>query len=198
LELALNQRLDVTVGQHRRPDGPRGKVLVRVEDGLGLPVPGAAVIAIAQNFHATPTPVDEGGLASIENLPVRPHGIVAVAPGFWQKGVALPPGELTDPVELRVVLPRWVEMRIFTRDAATGKLVPHANILVKHSGAEQWIWGGVLPAPDAPPVDFHEVQVSPGPVTIRAESPGYRATKVERQVDGADAPVSVTLDLVRR
>ena len=198
LTLALNQRLDAKVGQHRRPDGPRGSVLVRVEDTIGLPVPGAVVSLITPNLHVAPKHVDSDGVAHIEGLPVRPDAIIAAALGFWQQGVALPPGRLTDPADVRVVLPRSVVMRISARDAVTGKLVRHANILVTHSGGDQWIWGGVLPPPDAPPQHFHEVQVSPGPVTIRAESPGYRTAEVEREVASFDTPLSVSLDLARR
>jgi hypothetical protein len=195
LTLGLNQRLDAKIGQHRRPDGPRGSLVVRVEDPLGLPVPGAVVSMMTPNFHVAPKEVDSGGLAHIDGLPVRPNAVLAAAPGFWQQGVALPPGGLTDPAEVRVVLPRSVAMRIFARDAVTGKPVRHANILVTHSGGDQWIWGGVLPPPDAPSQSFHEVQVSPGPVTIRGESPGYRTTTVEREVASSDDPLSVRLDL---
>jgi hypothetical protein len=97
-----------------------------------------------------------------------------------------------------IVLEPTERLRIAVLDAASGRPLRHANVLVTHGGGDLWIWGGVLPPPDAPPKDRHDVEVRPGTVTVRAASPGFVATELQLEIEGGAGDAEATLRLVPR
>jgi hypothetical protein len=151
---------------------------------------------VLPNVQTAPTTTGSDGNVEFENLPVRAERIFAVAPGYWIAGALIPPGSLDEPLDVTIVLASTVRLHVEILDATTGKPLRHANLLVTHGGGDYWVWGGVLPPPDAPPRDHHDVEVRPGPVTVRAASPGFASAEVRVDVVAGEDAAPVTLRLV--
>ncbi len=134
---------------------------MRVEDRLGIPVVGAHVNAVLPGVHVAPRQTGRDGTIEFRDLPVRPERAVAIAPGYWLAGVQFTPGPEHELLSATIVVEPTVRLRVTVLDDTNGRPLRHANILVTHAGGDLWIWGGVLPPPDAPPRDHHDVEVRP-------------------------------------
>jgi len=196
VELLRNKRMTVKLRQKRRPPGALHDLRVRVESYLGQPVARARVTPTVPDTSIAPRSTDGEGLVEFTGLPDRPALVVASAQGFWPEGAPVPQEPPSETPEATVVLQRSAKLRIAVRDAATGRALRYANLLVAHSGGDYRCLGGVLPSPDDPPKDHQIVDVRPGEVVVRAESPGYGAgeSRVEVATFG-DGIVPVTMEL---
>jgi hypothetical protein len=197
-EVAAGKKVEARIGLHRRPEGPRHAVRVRVEGPLGLPVPGAKVILRAENYATPALECGPDGSVEATGYAVRPSAVLASAPGYFMGAAAVPPEDPGGAVEVTVSLLEVARIRVSPRDAATGAPLRYANLFVKAGGAEHWWWGGVLPPPGAPAPDFTEFAVPPGPVAIHADSPGYREARRVVEVPPGDDPTLVTVPLEPR
>ena len=198
-DLGANRRLDLTIEQFRHSPGPRVSVRVWVRTAEGNPIANARVRVALPGISLPPAKSRFDGLAEVDDLPGRPASVLADAAGYWGAGTIVPDGGMAEPAEVIVTLERSARLRVHLLDAATDRPVRHANLLVSHAGGDMWSWGGVLPPPDQPPRDFHDVDVRQGPVTVRAESPGYAQAEETLMVSATQDPtVPVTLRLQRR
>lgn len=198
LELKQNGRIDVQIQLHRRPPGPRGRVQARVLGRLGVPISAARVNVVLPNIHVPPKKTGHDGTVEFTDLPARPERIVAMAAGHWPGGVLVQPGAIEETIGAEITLEPTARLRVEVLDATTGKPLRHANLLVTHAGGDYWSWGGVLPPPDAPPQDHHDVEVRLGPVTVRAASPGFETAEAHVDVAAEDDAPPVVLRLARR
>ena len=198
-DLGRNRRLDLTIEQFRHPPGPRAPVRARVERVDGTPIAHARVRVAIPELSLAPVKTRADGLAEFGDLPARPARVLAEAAGYWPAGTTLPDGDVADPADVIVTLERAARLRVHVIDAATERPVRHANVIVSHAGGDECTWGGVLPPPDQPPRDFQDISVRQGPVTVRAESPGYSRSEATVVVAATQDPtVPVTLRLQRR
>lgn len=195
IDLKLNARIDLKIRLHRRPPGPRGSVRVRVEDRLGIAIRGASVNVVLPSVHVAPRTTDGDGRAEFANLPVRADRVLAVASGYWMAGTLVAPGPIDEALDVTIVLEPTARVRVAVLDAATGKPLRHANVLVTHGGGDLWIVGGVLPRRDETPKDHHDVEVRPGPVRVHASSPGFSDAEASLDVGLEDDTADVTLRL---
>jgi len=199
VEVGAGRKVEARIGLHRRPAGPGHSVRVRVEGPLGLPVPEARVVLRAENYATPALECGPDGWAEATGYAVRPVAALASAPGHWPAATAVPPGDPGVAVEVTVALQESARLQVCARDAGTGRPLRYANFRVTTAGSDYWHWGGVLPPPGAPEPEFTGFMVLPGPVTIRADSPGYHeATRTVEVPPGDDEPTTVVVRLEPR
>ena len=194
LDVVGGRKIEASIALHRRPPGPTHSIALLVEDELGLPVAGAHVELRYPNHIMASVETGDDGRAVASDLFAVPMVAVARANGFWPAAAKLVEGPAGPPAA-RLTLRRVTRIEVKVCDAADGRVLRYANVRVRHEGGDQWDWGGVRPAPGAPPREVHDAWVLPGPVTVRAEAPGYEGAEEAVVVppEGRTEPVTVSV-----